>query len=135
MINTINLLNALGKSGEPFDIGCSEADIPKLLEIHNTLFEHKKHCIIKDWKWCDVSLPEKDVATFKAQGMHPSFVLANYVIFDESGRFNEGDWVRTTLLTQFHEPAIFETINTVYILVGPGTRESKSLKDAAGLFG
>lgn len=120
--------------GEPSAIGCSEADVHKLFEKYKALFEYKPYCVVKDWKWCDVLLREEDVANFNDEGLHPSYVIANHIIVDELDRFPPGGWVRTTFLNEFHSPAVFETRNTVYILVGKGTRETKSIAEAGRMF-
>ena len=134
MVDTITLLNALDSTGDPSNIGCKEADIPRLMEEYSLLFDRKQHCIVKDWKWCDVDVSEQDSIDMKEQGVKPSFVMANHIIFDQMGRFPEGGGVRTSLLSKFIPPAIFETRNTIYILTGKGTREVKSIREAGRLF-
>jgi hypothetical protein len=134
MSNISQFLISQENPGEPSELGCSEADVPKLLQKHKTLFERKSYCVVKDWKWCDISLREEDVADFEEQGVYPCFVIANHVIFDELERYLPGGWVRTSLLSEFHPPAIFETRNTIYILVGKGTRETKSIAEAGRMF-
>ena len=53
---------------------------------------------------------------------------------DEAGRFLPGEWVRTSPLVSFTENCIFETKNTVYLLVGKGSRKTIPLDTAMSFY-
>ncbi|WP_417539904.1 DUF6957 family protein, partial [Marinobacter sp.] len=65
---------------------------------------------------------------FERQELKPVIVYAHEIMFDSTQRFAPGNWVRTTPLLNFTPPCIFETTNTVYILVGEGRRKTASLQ-------
>ncbi|MNH43840.1 hypothetical protein D3C79_1058450 [compost metagenome] len=55
-------------------------------------------------------------------------VLAHEVIYDSRVRFVPGSWVRSTYAVSFQHPCMFETRNTIYLLVGDGYRKQASLE-------
>ncbi|MNE93580.1 hypothetical protein D3C80_1914470 [compost metagenome] len=61
----------------------------------------------------------------KAQ-RQPALIYAHQVVFDSERRWDVGDFVRTSLLHQFSEGFHFRTLNSVYLLLGPGTRKPAS---------
>ncbi|WP_438709472.1 DUF6957 family protein [Stutzerimonas stutzeri] len=58
---------------------------------------------------------------------------AHTVIYDSERRWDVGDFVRTSLLHQ-HDGFHFRTLNTTYLLLGPGTRMRASAEAAASIF-
>lgn len=99
----------------PFLVGCDMSDIDQIVSsIHAET--NKPVCGVKDWLWLEET---------QAEGMPKVKIYSRYVLFDEHRRFQEGYWVFTSLLHSLHkEWYIFETANTVYLLVGDGLRKS-----------
>ncbi len=64
----------------------------------------------------------------------PSLIYSTHVIDDECGRFREGEQTQTGLLVNYHHPAYFETTNTMYILIGKGTRKTVDADLAAAIY-
>ena len=60
------------------------------------------------------------LVTIRATGLEPMFMYAHCVIHDGHGRFPPGGWVRSTLCKSFDGVCLFETRNTVYVLMGNG---------------
>ncbi|MEB0070327.1 hypothetical protein QN387_26050, partial [Pseudomonas sp. CCI3.1] len=54
-------------------------------------------------------------------------LYARHVILDSKGRFQYGEWVRSTYEFHFEEPGWFLTKNTLYVLLGKGGRKKGPL--------
>lgn len=91
-------------------------------------FPKKAHCLVEDWLIFHVDEPAESLAKVRAQGMLPMFLYSHCVIWDGHGRFSPGSWVRSTLCVSFDGVCLFETRNTVYVLVGQGREMTASLK-------
>jgi len=95
---------------------------------------YKKLCIVKNWQWWDLTLSDQDKKLFAQNGQVPALIKADTIIEDEADRFPRGGWVRTSPLVCFSESCIFETKNTLYLLVGNGSRKTVSLSAAVAFF-
>ncbi|KGJ89621.1 DUF6957 family protein [Colwellia psychrerythraea] len=125
-----NLVSAFNHEGDLFDAGCDECDIDLYKSKSRKLFPYKSICVVKSWMWWDFEVTEEQSSLLKQNGQHASLIKADNVIDDETGRFRSGDWVRSSPLVSFTENCIFETQNTVYLLVGKGSRKTVSLDTA-----
>jgi hypothetical protein len=110
--------------GDPCDFGCGESDVQEMIAHVKKILPDRPYCAVRHWCWADVDIDPRQAEEVRQAGVKPAFVYANYIIDDESGRWNVGLSVRTTLLVELHKGCIFATRNTAYILVGPGTRMS-----------
>lgn len=120
------LTDMLNKPGADCDFGWYKP----VLEAINLVksITDKPCCFVEDWCWWDIEVPKT------AKDQHSLCVIyARNVIHDDAGRFDNGDYVRTSPLVTFHKPAFFETSRTVYILVGKGTRKTISLENLAAV--
>lgn len=90
-------------------------------------FPGKPYCLVKDWVLIDVTLSASEQAAFGAKRYNPTFLYARYVVLDSRGRFQEGDWVRSTFELCYEPPGWFLTKNTLYILLGNGGRQTGDL--------
>lgn len=89
-------------------------------------------CVVRDWIWIDLVLKEKDRVAVRAAGQEP-VMLYGTVVLDSAGRFDPGNWVRTTLLVSFSEGCLFRTRNSLYVLVGDGQRKRATLETVMAL--
>ena len=64
----------------------------------------------------------------------PVMIYAHEVVMDSQGRLKPGDWVRTTPMVSFSDGFCFQTRNTAYFLLGPGTRKSAELATVVKVF-
>lgn len=96
-------------------------------------FPRKAYCTVEDWIIFHVDEPAESLARVRATGLEPMFMYAHCVIYDGHGRFPPGGWVRSTLCKSFDGVCLFETRNTVYVLVGKGREMTASLKTIFGL--
>ena len=91
-------------------------------------FPRKAYCTVEDWLIFHVDEPAESLARVRATGLEPMFMYSHCVIYDGHGRFPPGGWVRSTLCKSFDGVCLFETRNTVYVLVGEGREMKASLK-------
>lgn len=96
-------------------------------------FPRKAYCTVEDWLIFHVDEPAESLARVRATGLEPMFMYAHCVIYDGHGRFPPGGWVRSTLCKSFDGVCLFETRNTIYVLVGQGREMKASLKTIFGL--
>lgn len=99
--------------------------------------QHYKHlplCVVEEWIILDAIVTDDERAKVTAAGCQPMFMFAHKVVDDEQRRFEPGHWVRSSMCTAFKEGYLFETRNTVYVLLGPGHRKSSSIEAIFSLF-
>lgn len=130
----------MGNSSEPgllregeissFGTQLPRAEIEALVEDR---FGRKSYCLVEDWLIFHVDESPESLAKVRATGLQPMFMYAHCVIHDQQGRFPPGGWVRSTLCKSFDGVCLFETRNTVYVLVGEGREMKASLKTIFGL--
>lgn len=96
-------------------------------------FPRKAYCTVEDWLLFHVDEPAESLARVRAIGLEPMFMYSHCVIYDGHGRFPPGGWVRSTLCKSFDGVCLFETRNTIYVLVGQGREMKASLKTIFGL--
>ncbi len=96
-----------------------------LIEAAQERFPEKAFCLVK--RWIIVEIPSNEVEPLR-RGIAPMLVLAHEVIYDSRGRFLPGSWVRSTYAVSHECPWMFETRNTIYLLIGDGYRKQASLK-------
>jgi hypothetical protein len=87
-------------------------------------FSDRDYCIVRGWVWVDFSVLDDMASKVLQDQLQPAMVRANYVVYDSAGRFDEGNWVHTSPLRTFSDGFIFETRNTVYLLLGIGYRKT-----------
>lgn len=101
--------------------GCplADADAVALANLH---FPSRAYCLVADWAILDIEVSARQRKAIADRGLFPALVYALTVIQDSKGRFPPGDWVRTTLAVSFTHGCLFETKNTIYVLMGSGRR-------------
>jgi hypothetical protein len=129
-----NLVSAFNHEGDTFDAGCDESDIDLYKSKCRAFLPYKSICVVKNWMWWDLEVTEQHKQILLKNGQLAALIKADTVIDDEAGRLCPGDWVRTSLLVSFTENCIFETKNTVYLLVGKGSRKTISLDTSIAFF-
>ncbi|WP_324741257.1 DUF6957 family protein [Pseudomonas veronii] len=65
--------------------------------------------------------------TLSRLGLLPATLFAHEIVLDSKGRFQPSMWVRSNFGVSFTEGCMFETKNTVYLLLGPGLRKVASI--------
>lgn len=112
--------NFLNEKGKPSNLGCSEADLEKLIALCEEKYPEKGICTVKNWSVVDIEFDDESKAQFHAKGLYPIVLHTHYVMWDKNQRWHQGSFATSSLLVSMEESCFFVTKNTVYLLVGPG---------------
>ncbi|WP_241088019.1 DUF6957 family protein [Pseudomonas viridiflava] len=82
----------------------------------------KPWCAVSTWVLIDIA--EEGDAEPLPKPMLSIVMHAHFVHWHTSGRLKAGDTVMTGYATSYREEGIFETPDTVYVLIGNGFRKS-----------
>jgi len=123
--------DVIGGPRTPRDGLPSSSDAQALVSKH---FPGKPYCLVEDWTIFRIDVTPEELTKVHAARQLPMIVFAHKVIEDSQGRFQLGDWVRSSMCTSFDDRAVFETRNTVYVLIGPGHEQTASLKTIFSFF-
>lgn len=96
-------------------------------------FPPGSYCLLRHWLWIDLDVGETERQMLTKTGRQPTLLLSHQVVYDAKGRWEPGAFVRTSLLHKY-EDAAFKTMNTLYLLLGPGQRVSADPKLVASIF-
>nr|WP_282582707.1 hypothetical protein [Pseudomonas umsongensis] len=104
-----------------------------LIDLVRLRFPRKPYCLVEKWTVFQVDVTAEQLTSIHAAGQLPLILFAHNVIFDSERRFDVGDWVRTSMCISLDE-SVFETRNTVYVLLGAGYEKSVTLKEILSFF-
>ncbi|MCP1485283.1 hypothetical protein J3D48_001596 [Pseudomonas fluorescens] len=113
--------------------GCQLAD-SDAVTFAKLYFPSHAYCLVAEWAILDIEVTTRQLKEITDSSLIPALVYALTVIEDSKGRFLPGDWVRTTMAVSFTQGCLFETKNTVYVLMGPGRRLHTSLDVALSIW-
>lgn len=122
----------LGEEG--IELQGSELTLDEALALARKRYKWMPLCAVQEWMILDAIVTDAERAKVAAAGCQPMFMFAHKVVDDEQRRFEPGHWVRSSMGTAFKEGYLFETRNTVYVLLGPGHRKSASIEAIFSLF-
>jgi hypothetical protein len=120
------LVELLHGGGEPingFAKEIWEAEVEALLN-----FPDKPFCIVKGWRIIELDVDESYRASLLSDGLAPYVLYAAEVLVHSSGKRRKGEWVRSTFQRSFTLGYLFESTNTVYVLLGRGVRKKGSAR-------
>lgn len=100
----------------------------------NERFPRRRYCLVEEWTVFRAIVSDAELGEISARGHLPLFLYAHKVVEDSQMRFQPGDWVRSSMCVSFDDRAMFETKNTVYVLLGPGSEQVASLKTIFSFF-
>lgn len=109
----------------------SKEEAMKLLEEG---FPGRSYCLVEDWTIFRADLTPDELEKVHAANHLPLFVFSQNVIHDSRGRFPPGGWVRSTMCVGFDDGVMFETKNTIYVLIGLGHGQTASLQTIFSFF-
>ncbi|CRM68397.1 hypothetical protein [Pseudomonas sp. 58 R 3] len=112
----------------------SEVSLQDAMSAARKRYKWMPLCAVEEWTILDAVVTDEERAKVSAAGCQPMFMFAHKVLDDEQRRFEPGHWVRSSMGTAFKEGYLFETRNTVYVLLGPGHRKSSSIEAIFSLF-
>lgn len=125
----------MGLLGDPgISIVGSEYSLEDAMAAARKRYKWMPLCAVEEWIILDAIVTDEERAKVTAAGCQPMFMFAHKVVDDEQRRFEPGHWVRSSMGTAFKEGYLFETRNTVYVLLGPGHRKSASIEAIFSLF-
>lgn len=122
----------LGDAGTELE-GC-RLSIDEALNAARKRYKWMPLCVVEEWTILDAIVTDEERAKVAAAGCQPMFMFAHKVVDDEQRRFEPGHWVRSSMGTAFNDGFLFETRNSVYVLLGPGHRKSATIKEIFSLF-
>ncbi|MNJ07483.1 hypothetical protein D3C77_15810 [compost metagenome] len=82
--------------------------------------------VVRDWLLLDIMLPSDVEDELKAMGLQPTVVFAHTVVYDSRAQGSRTGAIRSSF-QRVLDDCTFESMNTSYILAGPGTRKHVSL--------
>ena len=95
---------------------------------------YAEYCLVSKWRWLDLDVAPEQRDELARTNRQPVVIYAHTVIFDSQRRWDVGDFVRTSYLHKFEQGFIFQTLSTVYILMGDGIRTRASLETLGRIF-
>jgi len=101
-----------------------------LISLTATKFPAKAFCIVRQWILIDLTVSPDEKEELAKLGLLPATLFAHEVVLDSAARFQAGMWVRSNFGKSFTEGCMFETKNTVYLLLAAGQRKEASLAAA-----
>jgi len=118
------LKELLHGGGEPLqgftkDLGGAEREAIKA-------FPHKPYCVVRDWRIIEVEVDDDYRASLADDGLSPHVLYAAHVMLHSSGKRQGGDWVRSTFQRSLTNGYLFESVNSIYVLMGPGVLKKGS---------
>lgn len=105
----------------------SEMDEFQAVEYLRSHFPLSEYCLVRDWIWVDVNVNADQLSRIERNSCRPVVLYAHTVLYDSSRRYDVGDFVRSSLLHRHHEMGLFQTINTIYVMLGDGVRKRSDL--------
>lgn len=97
-------------------------------------YPYAEYCLIADWRWIDLDMTPSQLNGLTKTSRKPAVIYADKVIYDSQRRWDVGDVVRTSYLFKFEDGFIFQTLNSIYILIGDGIRKRASLETLGRVF-
>ncbi|MFJ5235183.1 DUF6957 family protein [Pseudomonas neuropathica] len=122
------LLSGQGEIINGCDLSAEEAI--SFVESH---FGQRPFCLVRDWTLLELEPCGTEYDALRTMGLEPILVYARSVVFDSRERFNPGDWVRSSFHLSHERTGFFFTRNTLYVLLGTGTRQRITLDELLSL--
>lgn len=97
-----------------------EGDIADIQVALSQLGVRKPFCLVRDWRVIEVNVDDEYRKLLATDGLSPFVLYAHQVVMHSWGRRQQGDWVRSTFQQSIIEGGFFESVNTVYVLLGSG---------------
>ncbi|KAB0486462.1 hypothetical protein SAMN04490202_2813 [Pseudomonas reinekei] len=132
-MNLSQLTDFFDRQYTPLD-GCSLSAREAEIAVREKL-PSRPFCLVKHWTILDLQVSADELEALRSRGLEPVMVYASSVVLDSRGRYQPGDWVRSSFHTSHGPPGFFITKNTVYLLLGMGKRQVITMADLNALTG
>lgn len=122
-MHLLHIAEAIALDGEPLS-GASEAEAEL---IQSRVAETgKAYCAAVAWVIIDVL--DVDAEPLAAIGRLPIVLFSHSVLLHSTGDYQNNERIKTGYVTSYDGRGIFETRDTIFVLVGQGFRKSVSIK-------
>lgn len=121
-----SVVELLGSAGDPaigFEGSIDAAEAQAILN-----FTGRQYCLVREWIIVEIDVTNEYRADLATDGLSPFVLYAADVVLHSTGKRQPGDWVRSTYQTCFIPKHVFQTRNTTYMLVGPGSRKKATVE-------
>jgi hypothetical protein len=112
--------------------GCDLSAEDAAIFVQNK-FSHYSFCLVQNWTLLELEACDGECDALRSRGLEPMVVYARSVVLDSRERFNPGDWVRSSFQMSYDDEGLFFTKNTLYVLLGNGSRQKITLRDLLSL--
>ena len=120
-------------SGQGESINGCDLSVEDAIDFIQSNFGEYSYCLVRDWTLLELESCGEDYDALRSRGLEPVLIYARNVVLDSRERFNRGDWVRSTFQLRYEDEGLFFTRNTLYVLLGTGTRQRITLSDLLSL--
>ena len=121
-MHLLNIAQAMALDGEPLS-GASEAEA-EFIKIR-VVETGKAYCAAVAWVIIDVL--DVDADPLAATGRLPIVLFSHSVLLHSTGYYENGERIKTGYATSYDGRGIFETSDTIFVLMGKGFRKSVSV--------
>jgi hypothetical protein len=101
-----------------------------LISLAAKIFPGKAFCVVRQWILIDLIVTSEEQEKLTRHGLLPATLYAHEVVLDSRGRFQPRMWVRSDFGVSFIYECMFETKNTVYLLLGGGQKKEATVDTA-----
>lgn len=77
---------------------------------------------MRNWRLIEVQVVDAYKAALASEGLSPFVLCGSDLVLHRTGKRQAGDWVRTTFQRSLTKSFLFESVNTIYVLLGEGVR-------------
>lgn len=130
-MNLVKLAQLVGGYGKPVQ-GC-ELSTEEAISLVQIRYPQLSFCLVKGWTVLDLETTDTELEALHSRNLEPVVIYALHVVFDSRGRFKTGDWVRSSFQMSLEDSGFFRTKNSVYVLLGSGTRQHITASDLLAL--
>ena len=96
---------------------------------------NKPFCLVRSWRLIEVLVNDEYAKSLEPDGLSPYVLYAETVVMHSTGKRAIGQWVRSTFQRSFTRGFLFETQNTIYVLLGEGTKVKGSARAVLAISG
>ncbi len=109
--------------GNACEFGCINSEVLECIKYARKRNPHKGLCLVSNWMILDCAYGDVRGSRISRNKYTTSLLYVGNVLFDSPPRFSVGRRILTSPLVSLERPGFFITTNTVYLLVGQGSRK------------
>lgn len=109
--------------GNVCEFGCNNSELFECIKIARKNNPNKGICVVRNWMILDCIYGDVPGSRIGRDNKTLSLLYGGNVLFDCPQRFTVGRRILTSPLVSLERPGFFITNETVYLLVGQGSRK------------